>query len=213
MIIKYQVNWWLGAAFILMTGAGESLAAEYYIDSGTVQYHVRAKTLGFIVKDITGVNTAVKGDLHFTDSTISGTLLVPVTEFKSGIDKRDRDVADILKHEEFPFITLDVPVNNDGSIKKIFEADSGSVIIPGRLTVAGNSRIYELKIDFKWINKIAMQLRTTIEAYFSDFKIERPTFGGILARAPEDLKLSGDILFTEGENAGNSLQSSPGSGH
>lgn len=170
-------------------------AFDFNIKGGNVSYKVIAKTFGILSDNIVGINDKIKGDFSLIDNKVSGSMIIQSAGFESGNSKRDRDVAKILKYNDYPEIIFQVEDISKEEIDKALEMEKGSIKFKGKLTVANVSKVYDLTINFVRLSENEAKLITEIEAKFTDFGIDPPSFGIIIKKAPDKIFLSGEIVF------------------
>jgi hypothetical protein len=172
-------------------------AATLTLTSGQVRYDVHLKTLGVGGDAVSAVNQRVIGRMSISErNQIEGGLIIPVIGFDSNNTKRDKDVANILKYKEHPAITFEVIEMNPQDVARVLAPDSGQVILKARITAAGESKVYEVVLEFRPAGANAVRFTTHIDAKFTDFGIKPPRLGLILKSAPDKIDLSGDLVFT-----------------
>jgi hypothetical protein len=194
----------LFALSLAFPGGARAGAVTLNLKSGHVRYEVRIKTLGIGADDVSAVNRAVSGRILVArDGRVEGGLIVPVVGFDSNNSRRDRDVAKILKHKEYPAITMEVIGIAAEDVARVLEADSGQVGLKARLTAAGGSKVYDVVLGFRRVGSNAIRFTTRIDAKFSDFGIDPPRLGLILKTAPDRIDLGGDLVFEILKGEGN----------
>ncbi|MFC1558095.1 YceI family protein [candidate division KSB1 bacterium] len=181
--------------FALISPVSYIMASDFTVKEGNVSYKVKSKTFGLFSDNIEGINDKLSGNIIVADGKISGKLIIMVTGFESGNSRRDRDVAKILKYEEYPDITFEIAEINEEILKEALEREKGSVSIKGKLTAAGVSKVYDIIIKYLHINENEVKLTTEISAKFSDFGIKPPSFGKVIKKTPDKLTLTGEIVF------------------
>jgi polyisoprenoid-binding protein YceI len=165
------------------------------VESGVVSYRVLAKTLGIFTDRIEAANDRVRGEILIEGDSLWGKIVIPVSGFDSGNSRRDRDVARILKGDEYPDIYFEV-ISVEGGLNSLLKRDRGKMNLLGKLTVGGVEREYSFEVSFRKVGERRYRLRTEIEAKFSHFNIKPPSFGGFIKSTPDQVFLSGDIVVT-----------------
>lgn len=170
---------------------------SFYLVSGFVQYKTVVKTLGALPDPIVGKNKKV--ELIYAnikpDSSVEFYLKIPIEYFRSGNKKRDIDVAKILGYPEHKFITFELVDIKRWYVKKFLMDNEGDVFAKCKLTVKGNTREYDFKIHFKWLDDETVKLSTRKTVRFTDFGIEPPTLMGFVKRAEDRVDLFGEIVL------------------
>ncbi len=164
-------------------------------ESGYVAYETTVKTVGFLSDKIRGLSRDIRGKFEYRNGIVDGILEIPVNSFKSGNISRDRDVAKILKYKEYPNIRVKVLEIKEEYAKKILTQEKGSIRVKLEIFAAGRSNDYEVLAWFSKIGEDKVNIKCEIESKFTDFGIEPPTLGLFIKRAPDELKLLGDITF------------------
>jgi hypothetical protein len=171
-------------------------AATLAPKSGFVRYEVHLKTLGVGGDDVAAVNRSCIGKFSVSaDGRVEGGLIVPVVGFDSNNTKRDKDVAKILKYKEHPAITFEVVGMTVEDIERVLGTDSGQVNLKARISAAGGSKVYDVAVAYRAAGSGSIRFTTAIDAKFTDFGINPPRLGLILKTAPDQIKLSGDLVF------------------
>ena len=166
------------------------------LKSGFVRYEASFKTLGVGGQPVSAVNRNLIGKIVVSDSgSVEGGLVVPVAGFDSNNSKRDKDVANILEYEQHPAISVEVLDVSAADIASILNTERGEVGMRVRLTAAGGSHAYDIKVSFENIGSNTIRFTTGIEATFSDFGIPPPSLGWFFKTARDQLYLSGDLVF------------------
>lgn len=165
-----------------------------------VSYKVIAKAaFGLFKHTIVGRNSEVSGEFELNDGIVRGKLSIPVSGFESGNTRRDKDVAKILKVDEFPYISIEVDsidttVIVEGSVDK-------PVSIPVMLTVAGVKRKVLMKIGYERINDTLALVVVNGETKFTTFNIDPPSIRGLgvigkaITYAPDQVFLKGRLFI------------------
>jgi polyisoprenoid-binding protein YceI len=180
---------------VLAVAAAQPGATTLKVKSGTVRYEVVIKTLGISGGTIVGTNKKVLGQIHSVgEGRVQGGLIVPVVNFESNNTRRDKDVARILKYEEFPAITFEVVEMEQGDIDNVLSLDGGEVPMKAKISVAGGSKIYDMVLQFERLGENEIRCTTEVDAKFTDFGLKPPSFGLILKTAPDAVRLSGELV-------------------
>jgi polyisoprenoid-binding protein YceI len=181
-------------AGILLALPAHARAATLVLKSGEVRYAVEIKTLGIGGGTIVGVNKQLIARVETLDGRVQGGLIVPVVKFETDNTRRDKDVAKILDYENHPAITFEVVEISATDIDRVLTEDEGEVPLRGKITVAGGAKVYDMWMQFKRVED-GVRCSTTVDAKFSDFGLKPPSFGLILKTAPDEITLSGDVVF------------------
>lgn len=178
----------------MLLAFGHAHAETLVLKSGEVRYEVEIKTLGIGGGTIVGVNKQLIAGIETVNGRVQGGLIVPVVKFESNNTRRDKDVAKILDYENHPAITFEVVEMAAADIQRVLTEDKGEVPLRGKITVAGGAKIYDMTVQFERTGD-DVRCSTTVDAKFSDFGLKPPTFGLFLKSAPDEITLSGDVVF------------------
>ncbi|MDH3215652.1 MAG: YceI family protein [Candidatus Krumholzibacteria bacterium] len=171
-------------------------ATSLEVKSGHVRYEVVVRTLGIGGSTIVGTNRQLIGRLRtLGGGRVEGGLIIPAVGFESNNSKRDKDVAKILKYEEHPAITFEILQMKESDITRVVGSEQGEVPMKAKITVAGSSKVYDMILQFERINANEVRCRTEVDAKFTDFGLKPPTLGLIFKRAPDQIRLSGEMLY------------------
>lgn len=174
----------------------EAHAATLNVTSGHVRYEVVIKTFGVGGSTIVGTNKALIGNIQTAaDGRVHGGLIIPVVDFESNNTRRDKDVAKILKYKEHPAITFEVLEMKQSDIEAVLGSERGEVPMKARITAAGGSKVFDMVLRFERAGENKLKCSTEVDAKFSDFGIKPPTLGLIIKRAPDAIKLSGELIY------------------
>ncbi len=170
---------------------------SFYIVGGFVQYKTVVRTLGALPDPIVGKNKKV--ELVYAnikaDSSVEFQLKIPVSAFRSGNRQRDVDVAKILGYPEHEFITFELLDVKRWEVKKFLTEKEGDIYAKGKLMVKGNTKDYNFKIHFKWLDDETIKLTTGKTVKFTDFGIDPPMLMGFVKRAEDRVDISGEIVL------------------
>ena len=181
---------------LLAASATQPQATTMKVESGEVRYEVDVKTLGIGGSTIIGINKKLIGQFQLlSNGRVQGGLIIPVVNFESNNTRRDRDVARILKYEDYPAITFEVVGMKQRDIEKVLTLASGEVPMKGKVSAAGGSKVYDMVLKFEHIGENKIKCVTEVEAKFTDFGLKPPTFGLILKTAPDAIRLTGELLY------------------
>lgn len=174
----------------------------FKVEKGEVSYKVTTQILGGIgSQTVSGRNSALTGEVAYQENRVTGKLIIPVKEFKSGDTTLDEHVRGILNADKYPEILFEIiDMNRDAdALKKLLSTQTGTEKIRGRLTVAGVSKIYDFDIKIEQLEKNRFKLSTEKEVKFTDFGITPPSFGGFLSTAPDQVFIKGEIILMRKE--------------
>jgi polyisoprenoid-binding protein YceI len=103
------------------------------VRKGTLAFDARA-TLG----DFTGTTDSVRGQLTGGDSlaAVRGWVEAPVSSFRTGNGRRDRDLYKSMESDIHPFIRFQL----EGVETQWERGDSASVVLVGQFTIHGETR-------------------------------------------------------------------------
>jgi hypothetical protein len=189
-------RWFVLSVMMLAAPTVAPEAAGLKLTSGKARYEVEVKTLGIGGSTIVGTNSHAIGQVRVTEGhKIEGGLIIPVVNFESNNTRRDKDIARILKYKEHPAITFEIVEMQPAHIDSVLSAQRGSVPMKAKISVAGGSKVYDMMLTFERTGAREITCATETPAKFTDFGLEPPTFGLILKKAPDAIKLSGDMVF------------------
>lgn len=187
------------SVLLLVGVVAELPAATLEVTSGEVRYAVKIRTLGIGGSTIVGKNTKLVGRVETTESgRVEGGVIVPVVKFESNNTRRDKDVARILNYEEYPAITIEVIEIGGEDIAKIVGRSQGEAPLKIKISAAGGSKTYDTVLRYEPVGEDEVRCSLSVDAKFSDFGMKPPTFGLILKSAPDEIQLSGDIVYRVG---------------
>jgi polyisoprenoid-binding protein YceI len=103
------------------------------VSEGILSFDGRATVGGF-----TGTTTAVTGEMSGGDSlpAVRGWVEAPVRTFKTGNDRRDRDLNRSMESEKYPTLRFELT----GVEPRASADDSASVLLQGRFIIHGVTR-------------------------------------------------------------------------
>lgn len=174
---------------------------KYTVAKGSqVSYRVNAKAVfGLITHTIIGRNDSLSGEFELNDGLVRGKLHIPVLYFESGNTRRDKDVARILKVDEFPFIVVEVDSIDTTTVLK--GTLNHPVKIPVYLKIAGVKRKIEMYLGYDRVNDTLAVVVVSGETKFTDFNISPPrirglgAIGKVITYAPDQVFLNGKIFI------------------
>lgn len=180
------------------------VAQIFQVVGGEVSYWTRVRSAaGLLPHTIQAVNRDVTGTVLIQGETVQGTLYVPVVRFQSGNTSRDRDVAEILDYQTYPYITLRVQ-GSSNILRPILEGSVVSDTLPFTfyLTVRDCTQSYTRPVYI--VRKSdTLEASVSIPTRFSALGIHPPKvkglgfIGGLVSRADDTLLLEGSFQFLE----------------
>jgi polyisoprenoid-binding protein YceI len=181
----------LRVAFVLSAAVSAALPGQTWptsqVRKGTLAFDARA-TLG----DFTGTTDSVRGQLTGGDSlaAVRGWVEAPVSSFRTGNGRRDRDLLKSMESEVHPFIRFELE-----GVEPLWErGDSASVVLVGRFTIHGETRPERLNA---LVHRGSEGIRVTTELPMNvkDYKVGGLSkFLGTFKMHP-DIKVRVDVTF------------------
>jgi YceI-like domain len=124
-------------------------------------------------------------------------LSVPVSGFRCGNAKMERDLSRSLRAAEYPSIEFRF-TGLAGAIHHDIDGGTYTAKISGVLSLAGASKTIKLDVEAQRISTNRFRLRAKLPLKMTDFRITPPTalFGAIKAR--DDLAVKFDLVLQAG---------------
>lgn len=157
------------------------------VRKGTLAFDARA-TLG----DFTGTTDSVRGQLTGGDSlaAVRGWVEAPVSSFRTGNGRRDRDLYKSMESDVHPFIRFQL----EGVEPQWERGDSASVVLVGKFTIHGETRPGRL-VALVHRGSEGIRVTTELPMNVKDYKVGGLSkFFGTFKMHP-DIKVRVDVTF------------------
>ncbi len=173
------------------------LSQTYQVVGGEVAYWTRVKSgFGLIAHTVTAVNRDVTGEVTLQKGRVQGTLYIPVVRFRSSNSQRDKDVAEILEYQKYPYILAQVLASLD------------TLAPPETIEATITLRVKEEDHSFQvpvWIEQRQDTVVAGVEfsTRYTEVGLEPPYVKGIgflgraVSQAQDTLVLKGTLKFKE----------------
>ncbi|MGB5929091.1 MAG: YceI family protein [Cyclobacteriaceae bacterium] len=130
----------------------------------------------------TGESDQLKGKINIETRAVE--FRVPVKSIKTGIDKRDEHMYELLKGEENPEVTF------KGKLQGKFDLQMGkqTVKVKGRFTLAGSTRQVTIEGTLKPVEN-GLHLSASWSLMITDYGLERPSITFVKVDDKHDLNI------------------------
>ncbi|MFC4094769.1 YceI family protein [Euzebyella saccharophila] len=169
---------------LLFTGIHHSIAQVYGTENGYASFEAKMP-----LNSYTGESDRLHGTINFETGKVAFT--VPVKSIKTGKDKRDEHMYELLKAQKNPKVVF------EGKLVGDFDLDKKSkqkVKAKGDFTLAETTRQITVPLELNPVQK-GIQLNASWSLLITDYGLERPSFTFIKVNDRHDLKV--DALLKE----------------
>jgi len=169
---------------LLLMGRTVAFAQVYTAQNGTATFEAKMPLNSYI-----GETDQLEGSIDFTTGKVDFT--VPVKSIKTGNEKRDGHMYELLEAQKNPKVVF------KGQLTEDFDLDTTSkhtVKAKGDFTLAGSTRQITLPLDLNPVSK-GIQLKASWSLLITDYGLERPSLMFIKVKDQHDLSV--DVLLTE----------------
>jgi polyisoprenoid-binding protein YceI len=131
----------------------------------------------------TGESDRLQGTVNFETGKVA--FKVPVKSIKTGKDKRDEHMYELLKVQKYPNVVF------EGKLIDDFNFDNKSeqtVKVKGDFTLAGTTRQITIPLDLDPVSK-GLQLNASWSLLITDYNLERPSLAFIKVNDKHELSV------------------------
>jgi len=174
-----------------------AMAADFSVKEGSVSYTATVNMIKLMTTEtIIGTNNKASGSITTTkNGQINGKIAVAANGFKTDKEKRDAHVAQILKSDTYPEITLELDNLSiaESELDTLLSSNGFNKTVKGKLSVAGVTKNYDFEISVTKTAPKTYRLQTKRYVNFSDFDIKAPSMP--IIQTNDKLLISGDITI------------------
>lgn len=163
---------------LLAMGSNTSFAQVYATEDGYATFEAKMP-----LNSYTGESDQLRGTIDFETGKVAFT--VPVKSIKTGKDKRDEHMYELLKAEKNPKVVFEGKLIDDFDFDKKAKR---TVKVKGDFTLAGTTRQTTIPIDLNPVTK-GLKLKASWSLLITDYKLERPSFLFIKVKDKHDLSV------------------------
>tara|TARA_R110002072_G_scaffold28009_2_gene90584 strand:- start:95 stop:640 length:546 start_codon:yes stop_codon:yes gene_type:complete len=160
-------------------------AQEYVVKEGNASFKAKMPLNSYI-----GKSGDVQGTIDFKDGTL--TFSVPIKSIKTGNEKRDRHMYELVKVEKNPNVVFKGKLIHNFNFE---ENGIQTVKAKGDFTLAGTTRQITIPIDLELASEGTVQLNASWSLLITDYNLERPSFAFIKVKDKHNLSV--DVLLRE----------------
>lgn len=142
----------------------EAPAQTYETDSGYAEFEAKAP-----LNSYTGKSNELEGKINLEQPTVSFQLSVKT--IKTGIDKRDRDMYELLEVEQYPLVKF------EGKLTSDFSKDSDAkqkVTASGDFTLHGVTQSVDIEGTLQNTSE-GLKVEASWPTMISDYNVEQPS--------------------------------------
>jgi len=169
---------------LLFTGIHHSIAQVFGTENGYASFEAKMPLNSYM-----GETEQLNGNIDLGTKDV--TFKVPVTSIKTGKEKRDKHMYELLEAEKNPH------VNFEGKLIDEFDLDKKTVQtveVKGDFTLAGTSRPVTININLRPVEN-GLKMTALWSLLITDYNLERPSFLFVKVDDKHDLKV--DALLKE----------------
>ena len=154
-------------------------AQEYVVKEGSASFKAKTPLISY-----EGISNDVKGTIDFKAGTL--TFSVPVKFIKTGNEKRDEHMYELVEAEKYPNIVFKGKFIGGFNFKR---NETQSVQAKGDFSLAGTTRQINIPINLELVSEGTIQLNTSWSLLITDYNLERPSFAFIKVKDKHFLRV------------------------
>tara|TARA_R110002049_G_scaffold6484_2_gene40702 strand:+ start:8329 stop:8919 length:591 start_codon:yes stop_codon:yes gene_type:complete len=183
--LPIRINLVFSLSFLLLLiVSNTSFAQVYATQAGNAAFKAK-----MTFNSYTGNSHQLEGNINFETGKV--VFKVPVKSIKTGKDKRDEHMYELLKVQKYPDVVFKGTLIDDFDIHKKSEQ---TVKVKGDFTLAGTTRQITIPLDLKPVSK-GLKLNASWSLLITDYNLERPSITFI--KVNDKHGLSVDALLKE----------------
>tara|TARA_R110000744_G_scaffold342872_6_gene448059 strand:+ start:36 stop:611 length:576 start_codon:yes stop_codon:yes gene_type:complete len=163
-------------------------AQNFMVKEGTASFKAKMPLNSYI-----GKTDDLQGAIDFKDGTF--TFSVPVKSLKTGNEKRDGHMYELVKAEKNPNVLFEGKFMDDFNFE---EKATQTLNAKGDFTLAGVTREITIPIALKRVSEDTIQLKASWSLLITDYNLERPSLAFIKVNDKHDLSV--DALLEKNSN-------------
>lgn len=169
---------------LLLMGSSTSFAQVYATQAGNAAFKAKMPFNSY-----TGESDQLQGTIDFETGNVAFT--VPVKSIKTGKEKRDEHMYELLEAEKKPNVVFEGKLIDDFDFDKKTEQ---AMKVKGDFTLGGTTRQINIDINLDSAAK-GLQLTANWSLLITDYNLERPSLAFIKVNDKHDLSV--DALLKE----------------
>ena len=166
------------STLLLILSSNVSSAQVYTTKEGIANFKAKMSFNSY-----TGVSDRLNGTINFATGEVAFRL--PVKSIKTGKDKRDEHMYELLKLQKYPDVVFEGKLIDDFDFDKKAKQ---TVKVKGDFTLAGSTRQITVPLDLDPVSK-GIQLNATWSLLITDYGLERPSLAFIKVNDKHDLSV------------------------
>ncbi len=163
---------------LLLMGSHTSFAQVYATQDGSASFEAEMP-----LNSYTGESNQLKGTINFETGKVAFT--VPVKSIKTGKDKRDEHMYELLEVQKFSNVVFEGKLIDEFDLDKEFEQ---TVKAKGDFILAGTTRQITVLLNLDPVSK-GIQLNASWSLLITDYGLERPSLMFIKVNDKHDLSV------------------------
>ena len=160
-------------------------AQNYVVKEGNASFKAKMP-----VNSYTGESGRLQGTIDFETGKVAFT--VSVKSIKTGKDKRDGHMYELLKTEKNPNVIFEGKLIDGFDFNK---NTAQTVKVNGDFTLAGTTRQITIPVGLKLVSEGTIQLTASWSLLITDYNLERPSLAFIKVKDKHNLSV--DVLLRE----------------
>ena len=166
------------STLLLLLSSNVSSAQVYTTKEGIANFKAKMSFSSY-----TGESDRLNGTINFATGEVAFRL--PVKSIKTGKDKRDEHMYELLKLQKYPDVVFEGKLIDDFDFDKKAKQ---TVKVKGDFTLAGSTRQITVPLDLDPVSK-GIQLNATWSLLITDYGLERPSLAFIKVNDKHDLSV------------------------
>ncbi|HEA31162.1 MAG TPA: YceI family protein [Leeuwenhoekiella sp.] len=172
---------WIYVPFIFLFLSNHSLTGQVYgTENGKASFKAKMP-----LNSYTGESEQLKGSIDFKTKEMK--FKVPVKSIKTGNQKRDEHMYDLLEAQKNPNVIFEGNLLDDYDFK---QNTAQTVKAKGDFTLAGTTRQITILLDLKLGSEGTIQLTASWSLLITDYNLERPSFTFIKINDKHELNVN-----------------------
>ncbi len=163
---------------LFFTGNHIATAQVYGTENGYASFEAEMP-----LNSYTGETDRLNGSIDFETGQVA--FRVPVKTIKTGKEKRDEHMYELLEAEKNPHVIFEGKLIGDFDLDKRTEQ---TVKVKGDFTLGGTSRTVTIGIHLKPVEK-GLQMKASWSLFITDYNLERPSLLFVKIDDKHDLKV------------------------
>lgn len=164
---------------LLLMGSHTLFAQVYAAQGGSASFKAEMP-----LNSYTGESAQLEGTINFESADIA--FKVPVKSIKTGKDKRDEHMYELLEAAKNPNVVFKGKLIDDFDFDKKAEQ---TLKVKGDFTLGGTTRQITIPIDLNPVTK-GLQLKASWSLLITDYNLERPSFLFIKVNDKHDMSVN-----------------------